>query len=407
MSTPSPAAGAPAVFDPFDPALIEDPYPVFARLREEAPVLHLPDYDVWAVTRYADVLRVVRDPVAFSSKVGMSPEFAARGGAATGVGYRIGAPKVRVLIATDPPEHQVFRHAVAAAFTPAAVRSLAAKVREFARQRAEALVRAGTGDFFALVAEPLPVLVLAELLGVPEEMHDEFRNWSRVITGDLDQVGRTEEHLGRGMGMFRYFSHQLRRRRGDGGTLFDSIARAGRSGVSSQEVLAFCAFLLVAGIETTTNLLTNAMAVLLRQPAVQQQLRERPDLVDSAVDEAIRYDTSVQALWRGTTVETELSGTRIPAGQRILVVFGAANRDGAKFPEPDRFLPGRGATDHVGFGAGPHFCLGAHLARLEIAEALRAVLGATRWIEPAGPGKRTRSVVLRGFLEQPVRVEPR
>lgn len=402
------------LFDPFDPDTLADPYPAYARLRAEDPVSYLPAYGVWMVTRYADVVRVARDAVTFSSKLGMSPDFATpEGGPSTGVNYRIGGPSIRVLIATDPPEHQIFRRAVAKAFAPSSVTALTARVAELARDRVRELVRrneTGQADFFADVAEPLPVLVLAELLGVPADMHDEFRGWSGVITADLDQSrGGGPDRVGRGMEMFRYFSRQLRRAGTTGGrpTLFDAIGSARDAGVSEQELLAFCAFLLVAGIETTTNLMTNLMAALLRFPDVAQQLREHPELVPGAVDEAIRYDTPVQALWRGTTGPVRLHDRLLPADARVLVVWGSANRDGARFPDPDRFRPDRSPNEHVGFGAGPHFCLGARLANVEVVAMLRELLAATTEIEAAGPGVRTHSLVLRGMTSQPVRLVAR
>ncbi|WP_018680556.1 cytochrome P450 [Actinokineospora enzanensis] len=404
-------AGAHPLFDPLDQATLADPYPAYRRLRDEDPVAYLPDYDMWMVTRYEDATRVARDPAAFSSKIGMSPDFERREGPSTGVNYRIGGPKVRVLIATDPPEHQVFRRAVAKAFSPGSVGALKQRIAEIARDRVGALLdhRAdGTSDFFSTVAEPAPVSVLAELLGVPEHMHERFRGWSTVITTDLDQVDGLPDGVGRGMDMFRYFSNQLRNAgAGERPTLFDAIGSAGEAGVSTHELLAFCAFLLVAGIETTTNLLTNLMGALLRFPDVQQRLREHPELIPGAVDEAIRYDTPVQALWRGTTGPVRLGERDLPADARVLVVWGSANRDERKFPRPDLFVPERSPNEHVGFGAGPHYCLGARLAVAEVTAVLSELLARTSRIEPAGEPTRTHSLVLRGMTDLPVRAVPR
>jgi cytochrome P450 len=375
-------------------------------------VLYVPASGIWAVSRYDDVAAVVRDPATYSSKLGMSPDSGGRKVIPdAGVGYRIGAPDVRVLIATDPPEHQVFRHAVAGAFAPAAIAAMKERITEVARARVRVLLEhneSNTADFFADVAEPVPAMVLAEMLGVPAQMHDEFRQWSAVITADLTQSGSGADGVGRGIDMFRFFSRRLRRTvPSDRPNLFDAIARSRDAGVTDQEVLAFCAFLLVAGIETTTSLLTNMLAALLRFPDVARRLRREPRLVPGAVEEGVRYDTSVQALWRGTTREVELHGQRISAGARVLVLFGSANRDERRFAEPDRFLPERTPNDHLGFGGGPHYCLGTRLARVEMAAVLGELMAATRAIEPAGPTRRTGSVVLRGFTRQPVRLEPR
>jgi hypothetical protein len=403
----------PVTFDPADPAVAEDPYPAYARLRRLAPVRHLPAHDIWVVSRYAEVARVLRDPASYSSRLGMSPP-AGPGGVLppAGVGYRIGAPNVRVLIATDPPEHRVFRQAAAAAFGPAAIAALRPRVTELARSQVRVLLRRsrqGRADFFTDLAEPVPARVLAELFGVPPRMQDEFRGWAAVITSDLAQSGSGAEGVGRGIEMFRFFSRRLRRRSPAGRppTLLDTLAQARQSGVTEPELLAYCAFLLVAGIETTTSLLTNLLALLLRCPELADRLRAQPELVPVAVEEAVRYDTSVQALWRGTTRPVELAGQPLPAGARVLVLFGSANRDECRFADPDRFRLDRHPNDHLGFGAGPHYCLGARLARLELAAVLRELLAATARIAPAGPAVRTGSVVLRGFTRQPVTVEPR
>ena len=395
------------LFDPLDPSIAEDPYPAYARLRRSSPVHYLPDHDVWAVSRYADVATVLRDPITFSSRAGMSPDFGGRKIIPdSGVGYRIGAPNVRVLIATDAPDHAIFRHAVAAAFTPSAVATLQPRVQRIAQQQVGQLLRAEEPDFFADVAEPVPALVLAELLGVPSEMHDEFRRWSAAITSDLTQSGSGAASLGRGLDMFRFFRRRMNASKSDGPpNLFDAIIRGQGGGITDQEVLAFCAFLLVAGIETTTSMLTNLLDALMRMPWLMELLRGRPELIPAAIEEGIRYDTSVQALWRGTTRDAELSGVTIPAGSRVLTMFGSANRDERKFEAPDEFNLERSPCDHLGFGAGPHFCLGTRFARTEMLAVLTELLAATRSIEPAGPAVRTGSIVLRGFTRMPIRVE--
>jgi cytochrome P450 len=393
-------------FDPADPRLIEDPYPAYAGLRSQQPVAYLPGHDVWLVSRYADAQRILRDPVTFSSKVGMSADAATAFG--TGVAYRIGAPDVRVLIATDPPEHQVFRRAIAAVFTPSAMEGARERVIAIAKDCVRELLsrdQAEPADLFRDLAEPLPVLVLADLFGVPDDHRAAFRKWSADITTDLSQDRKGPQRPGRGMEMFRYFSRQLRST-GDaaGPNLLRAIGAARGSGLSDREALAFCAFLLVAGIETTSSLLTNMLSALMRFPHAQQELREHPELLAGAVEEAIRYDTPVQALWRGTTEPVELHGRLIPAGARVLVLFGSANRDERIFSQPDEFVLGRTPNEHLGFGAGPHYCLGARLARAEVAAAISALLSATRSIEPAGRPARVRSIVLRGFTTLPARV---
>ena len=415
------------LFVPDDPALVENPYPVYARLRRDAPVLHVPAQDMWLVSRHEDALRVLRDPATFSSAVGMSPDFAAGTSttstaststtSTTGMGYRFGGPDVRVLISMDPPDHLVFRRAVAGLFGPSSVAAVRDRVEALAQECVKDLLRhsaSGQADFFAHVAEPLPVLVLADLFGVPPQMRHEFLEWASIMASDLGQSKEQADDVGRGMAMFRYFASELRKASelGEAGhsqrrTLFTAVAAARGQGPTDRELLAFCAFLLAAGLETTTNLLTNLLSALFAFPDVHKRLRAEPALIEDAVEEILRYDTSVQGLWRGTTGPVELAGQRIPANARIMVLFGSANRDERRFTEPDRFLLGREGNDHLGFSAGPHYCLGARLARLEVAAATRALLAATEWIDPAGDPVRLASVVLRGLIRQPVHVRPR
>lgn len=402
----SAVAGMRAEFDPSDPAFLADPYPVYAKLRRESPVGYLPEAGVWVVTRYDDVCAVMRDPAVFSSKAGMAPHEGVSGILpGTGIGYRIGAPGVRVLIATDPPEHHAFRRAVAGAFSPAAVDRLAPAVERIVRAHLDPLLeRDGPADFFAELAEPVPALVLAELLGVPPELRDEFGHWSATITSDLAQSRAPARSVGRGIDMFRFFSRRLQSCGQSASPLLGALAGAAKHGITTQEALAFCAFLLVAGLETTSHLLTNVLDILIRHPQVAERMRADPALIPVVVDEALRYDTSVQALWRGTTREVVLRGQRLAAGSRLLVVFGSANRDERRFPDPDSFRLDRQPNEHLGFGAGPHRCLGARLAQLEMTTVLRQLLAATRGFEPAGPAVRTSSFVLRGFTRQPIRL---
>jgi cytochrome P450 len=399
------------LFVPGDPALVENPYPVYARLRREAPVLHVPDQDMWLVSRYADVVGVLRDPATFSSAVGMSPGFARDASAAAGMAYRFGGPDVRVLISMDPPDHLLFRRAVAGLFGPSSIAAARPRVIALAQECVQDLLsHAGSGaaDFYTHVAAPLPVLVLADLFGVPAAMRHEFREWASIMTSDLGRGMEQADGVGRGMAMFRYFAAELRKARDSPRrTLFSAIAAARGQGPTDRELLAFCAFLLAAGLETTTNLLTNLLSALFAFPDAHKRLRAEPELIEDAVEEVLRYDTSIQGLWRGTTGPVELGGQRIPANARIMVLFGSANRDERRFTEPDRFLLGRNDNDHLGFSAGPHYCLGARLARLEVTAAMRALLAATGWIDPAGDPVRLDSVVLRGLIRQPVRVRPR
>jgi cytochrome P450 len=396
-------------FDPDDPSTVSDPYPGYQWLREQAPVCYLADHDLWVVARHTDVVDVLSNPHRFSSQLGMGAVHHRH--APRSVGYRIGAPGVRVLIATDPPEHTRLRHAVMAPFRRSAVIKLIPRIEQIAGELVAGLLanaEHGKADIYRDLAAPLPVLVLAELLGVPTRMRDEFREWASVITDDLDRTGPTETHLGRGYDMFRYFRSEIRRRRKEpGDDLLSVVAATDAAGLSDHEVMAFCAFLLVAGVETTANLFTNMIGALIGHPAVRQRLWSAPELAGPVVEESLRFDTSVQGLWRATVAGDRLSRVALPAGARLLVLFGSANRDERVFADAATFQPERSPNPHLAFGNGHHRCLGAVLAKAELVAALEALVKATGGMTPRGQFVRRDSLVLRGFSAQPVTVWPR
>ncbi|MFB9235744.1 cytochrome P450 [Plantactinospora siamensis] len=395
--------------DPDDPATVADPYPWYRSLRAQAPVTYVPSHDLWLVSRHGDVVEVLNSPDRFSSRLGMGAVH--RLHAPQSVDYRIGAPGVRVLIATDPPEHTRLRRAVIAPFRRSAIVRMVPRIERIAAELVGNLManaERGTADICRDLAAPLPVLVLAELLGVPTGMRDEFREWASVITDDLDLAGAADTRLGRGYDMFRYFYAEIRRRRTEpSDDLLSVVAGTDAAGLTDHEVMAFCAFLLVAGIETTTNLFTNLVDVLVRRPALRQRLWSTPDLADAVVEEALRFDTSVQGLWRATVAQDRLGGVVLPAGARLLILFGSANRDERAFADPDAFDPQRSPNPHLAFGYGHHRCLGAGLAKVELVAALQALVGATGGLAARGPFVRRNSLVLRGFAAQPVTVWPR
>jgi hypothetical protein len=398
--------GASELFDPQDPGLVANPYPAYARLRAEAPILRLEGDDMWIVTRYADVMHVLRTPDIYSSMLGMAPDVSKCPVAETGINYRIGAPGVRILVATDPPDHTILRRAVSAAFSPGALRLLMPKIDAISRDLVGNLLErneSNDADFFRDVAEPMPVQVLAQLFGVPSEMGDEFREWSRIVTSDLASGGNNQG-IGRGLEMFRYFRQELQNRRRTEATDLLGVLATASPALSEHEILSFCALLLVAGIETTTNLLANLLCALLGAPDQQSLLRRQPGLLDSAIEEGLRYDSPVQALWRATTCATDLGGVELPPSARLLVVFASANRDERQFERPDVFRVDRTPNDHLGFGAGSHYCLGARLARAEVRFVMNALLEATQIIFEREAPERTQSLILRGFVRQPVTV---
>lgn len=391
-----------------------DLYAWYATLRRDEPVHYLPREEMWAVTRYDDVVSILRNPGSFSSASGMGDLLTGNIGAA---GSRRPSPfslretGVRVLIATDPPDHTILRRLVSRAFTPRAVAALESRVRALTEGMVDDLLEAGeAGDVVAQLATPLPVVVIAELLGIPPERRVDFKRWSDDFVGGLSGTLDVSAAQRSGAELFSYFTEVVAERTArPGEDLISLLVTGGRDGESALgpvEIVLFCILLLVAGNETTTNLITNGVAALLDHPDAARRLREEPSLVPSAIEEVLRYDAPVQGLPRGTTRPVELGGTWLPEGARVLALFGSANRDEHHFHEADRFLVDRSPNDHLGFGAGIHLCVGAPLARLEARVVAETLFRRVRRLEPTAEAQRLESPILRGFARFPVHAMP-
>jgi cytochrome P450 len=399
-------------YDPFDPRIQHDPYPWYRALRDTEGC-HLVEADeFYVVSRYEDVLEVLRQPRLFSSELGMgalmrgeiSPRFARPRR------QDVDIAALRVLIATDPPDHTTLRRLVGRGFTPRAIAQLEPRVRAIAGECLDQLLEAARSDEADLVrelAEPLPVLVIAELLGIPGERRGDFKRWSDDVVGVLSGRGDVDRAQASMAEMFEFFvTTSEERRRAPGDDLISALVASSEDGtLSAMEIVVFCVLLLIAGNETTTNLISNFMTVLFEHPDVEQRLRAEPNLIPAAVEEALRFDGPVQGLFRATREPARLRGTLLPANARVLVLFGSANRDGRQFSDPDRFVVERDPRDHVAFGAGIHLCLGAALARLEARVALETLLARTRAIAPRPGAARVDSFILRGFVRVPIAVD--
>lgn len=411
----------PVKVDLFDPSVATDPYPAYAWLREHAPVHYLEDHDVWLVSRYDDVVRVLRDPETFSSREGMGGllmtgrgrgPLARRGAAAPDLSGLIGS---RVLIASDPPDHTRLRRLVGRPFTPRAIAQWEPRVRTLCESLVDDLLAAnetGEADLIRHVAYPLPVIVIAELMGVPPERRDDFKHWSDALVGGLSGSWDVDSAMANMTEMFMYFAEEVERRQattepaGDLLGLLVASTDDGEDPLNATEIVLFCILLLVAGNETTTNLLGNLQQALWDRPEAEDALRADPGLIPSAVEEALRYDSPVQGLFRGALRPAVVGDAEIPDDAFVMVLFGSANRDEAHYAAADEFRADRDPGDHVGFGAGIHLCLGAPLARLEAQVVLEALLRGTRSIAPVGPPEPVDSFILRGFQRMPVSVDP-
>ncbi len=340
-----------------------DPFSWYRNMRRDAPVYYDPRDRCWNVFLYDDVQRVAQDYATFSSNLSGPAPLDAHD------------PIQASIIATDPPRHHRLRSLVSKAFTPRAIAQLEPRITAITDELLDRVVETGRLDVVDDLATPLPVTVIAEMLGVPAKDHERFKRWSDAVVGEsgaFDDTPHAERELA------EYFMRVVEeRQRAPGDDLVSGLLQADLDGerLSLAEILGFCVLLLVAGNETTTNLIGNAILCFAENPDAVRRLRENPSLLPGAIEEVLRYRSPVQALPnRIATTDTELRGQRIQRGQQVVFWIGSANRDENKFPDADRFVLDRTPNPHLAFGAGVHFCLGAPLARLEAKVALTALL---------------------------------
>ena len=381
-------------YDPFSVEVQRDPYPHYAALRERAPVYRLERTGFYVVSRYDDVMFILNHPELFSSRAmqtmmmsGMGVGMQNMGGSSTELdpaALKILADIAKdlpfnpiemmsnpSLIASDPPNHQRLRNIVNRGFTPRRIAALEPRIREIAREALDAMLDKEEFDLVSEYTIPLPVRVIAELLGVESEHQADFKRWSDdLVSGTTGAASGTRpESMIRAFGEFNeYFMEVIERRRLDPkDDLISALVAAedGDAALGPMETLMFAVLLLVAGNETTTNLIGNGMLALLRNPEQLQKVQSTPALIPAMVEETLRYDSPVQTLFRQAVDDVELADTKIPKDSMVLPIFASANRDAARFEQADRFDVTRNPRGHVAFGFGIHFCLGASLARLE------------------------------------------
>ena len=390
-------------YNPFLPEYLENPYPMYHRLRAEDPV-HRSALGFWVLSRYDDVVTVLRDPrfgrEAIANVVRDRELFQDQTGPARSMLFR------------DPPDHTRLRSLVQKAFTPRVVEGLRPRVQAIVDGLLDEVTPAGTMDVIADVAYPLPVIVICEMLGVPASDRDAFKGWSLDVARSLDALVIPAETgiVERGVAARRAFGGYFRaliaeRRRRPRPDLLSALIAAEEEGdkLSEAELLATCILLFVAGHETTVNLIGNGLLALLCHPAELARLRDDPKLAESAVEELLRYDGPVQRTGRVAKEDVVLDGHKIAAGELVLALVGAANRDPAHFREPDRLDVARADNRHIAFGWGIHFCLGASLARLEAQITLATLLRRMPRLRLQSETAHWRPTsVLRGLADLPV-----
>jgi cytochrome P450 len=385
-------------YDPFDPVVQDDPYPVYRQLRENAPVYRCQNRDTWVLSRYADIDRALLDPGLFSSAKGIFP---------TREGLDMTAAFLPMMIMMDAPRHTAMRAIVSRAFTPRRIVALEASIRTTSDELFATLDGARECDLVLDVAGPLPAMVIADLLGIPRQDREQFRAWSStLVQGDPSSREAMQSALAAAASLYEYFAAFVAERRSrPTEDLITALVQAELGGrrLTDEELLGFCLLLLVAGHETTTNLIANAAVVLAEHPGARGRLAADLALVPHAVEELLRYDSPVQGLARTLTRDAVLHGVAMSEGDTVLLLFGSANRDEWAFPQPDRFDLDRRPDSQVAFGRGAHFCLGAALARLEAGVLLPEMLRRMPcWQLDLAGAQRLRSGPIRGFSRLPV-----
>jgi pimeloyl-[acyl-carrier protein] synthase len=351
-------------FNPMDPAFVADPYPTYRQLRAEDPVHHSP-LGFWVLTRYDDVVAALRDPRLAKEAI------------AAFVAARFGAPVPAMglsMLDRDPPDHTRLRSLVSKAFTPRVVEGLRPRIQQIVDGLLERVSETGSMDLIEEFAYPIPVNVICEMLGVPVEDHERFKGWSLDIARGLDSIllppdsEVPKRSVASRHALADYFRELIAKRRASPrADLLSGLIAAEEAGdkLSENELLATCILLLIAGHETTVNLIGNGTLALLRHPDQLRRLRDNPALIGGAVEELLRFDGPVQRTARIPSEDVVIDGRKIAKGEMVMPFIGAADRDPAQFPDPDRLDIGRTDNRHIAFGWGIHFCLGAPLARIE------------------------------------------
>ena len=379
-------------YNPVSDSVRNNPYDIYAELRSKDPIHRMRLINAWVLTRYEDVDMVLRDHRRFSNHDDEDREY-------------------RSMLFHDPPDHTRLRSLVSRAFTPRSVAELEPKIQRLVTELLDDIEGRDRFDLISDFAFPLPVTVIAEMLGVPAQDVDRFRDWSNDIaltvepTLDDEQTRRMEESF---QELLDYFEDIIERRlkepQDDMITALLNVEAEGDR-LSRGELLSTLTLLLVAGNETTRNFIGNGMLALLKHPDQLQRLRDNPDMLDSALDELLRYDSPVQMDQRMVYEDVEIRGHHIRAGQRVINAIGAANRDPEVFANPDKLDIGRREKSHLSFGRGIHYCLGSPLAMLEGRVAFSRLLDRFSSINLVSEPEFREQIVLRGVEELWVEVE--
>ncbi len=391
----------PLVYDPYAYEIHEDPYPTYARMRDEAPVYRNDERNFWALSRYEDVMAGFRDSERFSNAHGVSIDPAASGP---------NAHRTMSFLAMDPPEHGRMRGLVSRGFTPRRVAAMEDDIRALTVSHLDACLQSGSFDFVGDLAAKVPMDVISQMLGVPQADRERLRRASDLLVHREEGVTDVPKAgVEAAIELAVYYSEMIADRRiNPGDDLVSALCEVETDGdrLTDDEITSFLFLMVVAGNETTTKLLAHAWYWAWANPDERAKVFADPARIPDWVEETLRYDTSSQMLARVTTTDVTLHGTTIPAGDRVLLLAGSANRDHRQFPDPDRFDLDRDTTGIASFGVGRHFCMGASLARLETRVVLEELVKRVGSYEIDAEGaKRVHSVNVRGFATLPTTFE--
>jgi cytochrome P450 len=393
------------IYDPFDPEVIADPYPFYTRLRDEHPVYHNQRMDFYVLSRYDDIFQALRRPQVFSSAQGLTPvkdEIA-----------QLGLPPTFIMM--DPPDHTRLRRLITKAFTPDTVKELEPTIREFVIDHIEAMKQKSADgeevDLVSGIASPLPTMVVANILGVPPEDRQRFDPWSDAITSaSADFTLDVKNAIDAVQGLMSYFTTMCQARRAQPtGDMISKLTQAEIEGdtLTDWDILGFCFVMIAGGNDTTTNLIGNSMKFLHEYPDQYRELIDDPSLIPNAVEEFLRIESVVQGLSRTTAEDVELHGVTIPAGSKVHNLYASGNRDPRHWGDNADVLDiHRDIDRHLSFAQGPHFCIGAHVARMMVRiyfEEMGARIGEEFEIDWEH-AERRHSAFTRGFTKIPIRI---
>jgi len=396
MATHAASETTAVTYNPYATETHVDPFPIYTRLRQEAPVYRNDDLGFYALSRYADVLEALHEPDTYCSRYGITLE---------------AKSPLPMMITMDPPDHTKMRRLVSRVFTPRRIAELEPRVRQLSAKYLDRFRTAGHADLIADYSAKLPMDAISTMLGVPESDQDMLREWTDAM---IDREDGNPEILPHGidgaMKIYAYFADDVARKRANPGDDVTSgliLAEVDDERLTDDEIIGFCFLLIIAGNETTTKLIGNAMYWLGHSPDERQKILDDRARIPAAVEETLRYDGSTQLMARTLTRDVTLHGETMPEGSKVLLLLGAANRDPAVFDRPDVFDIDRPSTPHVGLGHGIHVCLGASLARLEMRVALEDLHDALVDYEIDDAGlRRINSGNVRGYSAMPISFRP-